>query len=115
MKRFFYCFTLFLFFVINLSFANSQKLNNILRRVENTPPEQLITMLFNVGAQDKDFRNKTEITSISNLIHASYKKDKSLQLEAIDIWQNYMQEQNKYTDEEIEYIITTSYDILGLK
>ena len=115
MKRFFCCFTLFLFFVINLSFANSQKLNNILGRAANTPPEQLITMLFNVGAQDKDFRNKTEITSISNLIHASYKKDKSLQFRAINTWQNCMQKQKKYTDKEIKYIITTSYDILGLK
>lgn len=111
MKRFFYCFTVFVLFVVNLGFSSCRNMDPIkLKQLGSTEPEIVVNILFDRYGYKENFRDESTILAFTRNINEIYDKTPNLKIKAINILLNRIQNQTihgqkKYTKQDINNFI----------
>ena len=120
MKRFFYCFILFVVFCYNHGFTSSKLNKQEQDWIEQQEPSYMVNNLFRKGLQREDFRLTHNISQASSIIKQMYPKSKVKQLKSIQVWKTNMQKQKNeglynYTEQDIIRLETEIKKMLEIK
>ena len=122
MKKFFYCFILFVVFYYNRGFTSSHIITKENRDLASkTDPSIFVKKSFELIGKSNDFSNKKTIENFSEaIINTAYSNNPKFKLKSVYVLAACAQEQTingrkKYNENDIQQIIKISKKYLGLK